>query len=275
MKIGYLGPQGTFSEEVTSRYFEGQDVELVSFPTILDVFEEIEAGSIAKGVVPIENTVEGAINITIDSLAENPNLFMQGAVIISVAQHLLALEGARLDEIREIWSIPPAVAQCRKFIRSQKVEIKDFNSTAAAAVELKRSGRKDVAAIASALAAKQIGLKIIAENIQDAEMNQTRFVIVTKGQELLGSPEKTTLLIVPCQEHKGVLANILQVFAGLDLNLTWIESRPVKTKLGIYQFFLDVEAGLQEERLTKAIAILRILGHGVRVLGSYTTRYLK
>lgn len=83
------------------------------------------------------------------------------------------------------------------------------------------------------------------------------------------------LLIVPYQEHKGVLANILQIFSGLDLNLTWLESRPSKTRLGVYQFYLDVEAGLQDERISKALSIIQILGHSVRTLGSYTTRYLK
>ena len=275
MKIGYLGPKGTFSEEVTSRYFAGQDVQLVPLPTILSVLEEVESGTIDKGVVPIENTLEGAINVTVDSLGENPNLFVQGAVILRVSQHLLGLDDTHLDEIREVWSIPPAIAQCRKFIRTHKVHVKNYDSTAAAASELKKSGRKDVGAIASASAAKQIGLRILAENIHDAEANHTRFVVVTKGEQVPDTAEKTMLLIAPYQEHKGVLANILQIFSGLDLNLTWLESRPSKTRLGVYQFYLDVEAGLQDERISKALSILQILGHSVRTLGSYTTRYLK
>lgn len=275
MKIGYLGPRGTFSEEAASLYFEKQDVQLVAFQTILDVLEELQSGTIDKAVVPIENTVEGSINVTVDSLAESPDLFVQGEIILAISQHLLGVEHANLAEIQEVWSIPPAIAQCKKFIRKLRASVKNFDSTVSAAVEVKKQGRTDVGAIASAWAAKQLDLQILASNIQDSIANHTRFVVLTKGQELLEAPQKTMLLIVPGQEHTGVLSNIVHVFAFLSLNLTWIESRPTKTRLGTYQFYLDVEAGMQDERMSKALSILEILGHNVRILGSYVTSNLR
>ncbi|MHB8126467.1 MAG: prephenate dehydratase [Desulfitobacteriaceae bacterium] len=271
MKVGYLGPKGTFSEEAASRYFEQQDVQLVAFQTILDVLEEVQSGTIDKAVVPIENTFEGSINLSVDSLAESPDLFVQGEIIMAISQHLLGVEQANLAEIKEVWSIPPAFAQCKKFIRKLRANVKNFDSTVSAAVEMKKQGRTDVGSIASEWAAKQLGLRILASNIQDSVENHTRFVVVTKGQELLEAPQKTMLLIVPCQEHTGVLSNIVHVFASLNLNLSWIESRPTKTRLGTYQFYLDVDAGLQDERMSKAISILQILENKVRILGSYVT----
>lgn len=269
VKIGYLGPAGTFSEEAACQYASHVDAELLPCQTILDVLDELEAGAIDKGVVPIENTIEGSINLTVDRLAQSDELFVQGEIILSVSQCLLGIHGTRLNDVREVWSIAPAIAQCRNLIKKIGATVKNFDSTASAALEVKKSGRSDVGALASAWAAKRVGLQILADNVQDTVANHTRFVIVTKGQEVLASPEKTMLLIAPCQEHMGVLANILNIFSGLDLNLTWIESRPTKTRLGEYQFYLDVEAGITDERMSKALSILEILGHNVRTLGSY------
>jgi prephenate dehydratase len=256
MKVGYLGPAGTFSEEAASQYESHEKVELSPFQTIVDVLDELEAGTIDKGVVPIENTIEGSINLTVDRLAQSADLYVQGEIILSVTQCLLGLQGTRLSDVREVWSIPPAIAQCRSFIKEIGATVKHFDSTASAALEVKKSDRTDVGAVASAWAANRLGLQILADHIQDTTVNHTRFVVVTKGKEVLDSPEKTMLLIIPCQEHKGVLANILNIFSGLDLNLTWIESRPTKTRLGIYPFYLDVEAGETDERMSKALSIL-------------------
>ncbi|MDD2233831.1 MAG: prephenate dehydratase [Desulfitobacteriaceae bacterium] len=271
MRVGYLGPRGTFSEEATARCFRKQDVELVAFPTIIDVLEEVQSGTIDKAVVPIENTFEGSITMSVDSLAASPDLFVQGEIIMAISQHLLGLEQANFAGIKEVWSVPPALAQCRQFIRRNNLVTKNFDSTVSAALEVKKQGRIDVGAIASEWAAKQAGMKIIKSNIQDSAENHTRFVIVTKGQQLLAEPQKTMLLIIPSQEQIGVLSNIAHVFAALNLNLSWIESRPTKTKLGTYQFYLDVEVGMEDVRMTKALAILQILDNNVRILGSYIT----
>jgi Prephenate dehydratase len=271
MRVGYLGPRGTFSEEAAARCFKQQDVELVAFPTIIDVLEEVQSGTVDKAVVPIENTFEGSITVSVDSLADSPDLFVQREITMAISQYLLGLEQTDFNKIKEVWSIPPALAQCRKFIKKYNLITKNFDSTVTAAIELKKQGRTDVGAIASEWAAKQLGLKILAGNIQDSTENHTRFVVVTKGQQLMANPQKTMLLIVPSQEYVGVLSNIAHVFATLNLNLSWIESRPTKTRLGTYQFYLDVEAGMEDERMSKALAILRILDNKVRILGSYVT----
>jgi prephenate dehydratase len=116
-------------------------VELVPCQTIVDVLDEFDSGTIDKGVVPIENTIEGSIHLTVDRLAQSPDLFVQGEVILSVTQCLLGLEGTMLDGIREVWSIPPAIAQCRRFIKKIGATVIHFDSTAAAAAEVKKSSR--------------------------------------------------------------------------------------------------------------------------------------
>ncbi|MDR3270174.1 MAG: prephenate dehydratase [Peptococcaceae bacterium] len=269
MKVGYLGPKGTFSEEAASRYFAGVNAALYPFPTILDVLDEVETGAIDKGIVPIENTIEGSITFAVDRLTESEDLFVQGELILEVAQNLLGNAQVPLEELREIWSIQPALAQCRQLIRGLQVSVKNFDSTASAALAVKESGRTDVAAIASSWAARQLGLEIVADHIQDTASNQTRFVVVVKGKQILEQPRKTMMVLLPNHERSGVLMNILHVFYALDLNLTWIESRPTKKQLGTYQFYLDVESPLQDERMGKALSILQTLGHQVRVLGSY------
>jgi prephenate dehydratase len=275
VKVGYLGPQGTFSEEAAIHYFREETAERIPYNAIADLLEEVAQGAVDRAIVPIENTIEGSIHLTIDALTDCADLFVEGELILPVAQHLLALPGTRLTDIREVWSIAPAIAQCRRFLRRLDVTTREFPSTAAAAEAITASGRHDVAAVASALAAQRFGLTILEEGIQDVRANHTRFVVIRRGHVSPPAARKTMLLIIPCEEHTGVLANILHVFASLGLNLTWIVSRPTRERLGMYQFYLDVEAGLHDDRVRKALSILNILGHSVRVLGSYETRVVE
>ncbi|MCL6547493.1 MAG: prephenate dehydratase [Alicyclobacillus sp.] len=276
MKVGYLGPAGTFSEEAAHQYFSaigdgGPDIQWMMFQTIQDVMEALSGGIIDKGVVPIENSIEGTVRMTIDGLLDDPSLFIQGEIVLPITQHLLATAGVTLEDVREVWSHPQALAQCRTFLRNLGVQTAPCDSTASAVAAVARSGRRDLAAIGPERSAKEHGLAVLASGIQDNQWNETRFAVIAKGQQITGRPSKTMLLVAPCAERAGVLATILHVFAALDLNLTWIESRPTKRRLGTYQFFMDVEAALHDEPMRKALTILETLGHDVRVLGSYRT----
>lgn len=278
MKVAYLGPQGTFSQEAAYRYYERQSVDWIMCHTITDVLECVAQGLADEGVVPIENTIEGSIRLSVDGLLTYPELVIRGEVVLRVAQNLLTRERVPLTSIREIWSIPAALAQCRQLIKSLGASIREFDSTAAAAAAVKASDRTDVAAIASQAAATEFQLNMIATDVQDNAENHTRFIVVgnersaefTDRADMSGT--KTMLLITPSEDRSGVLANMLHVFAALDINLSWIESKPTKKRLGHYQFFIDAEAGLQSDVMQRALLILRTLGHDVRVLGSYDTK---
>jgi prephenate dehydratase len=269
MKVAYLGPEGTFSEEAAIRFFQGQAVEWVVCPAIPDVLEAILNEDVLFGIVPIENSIDGSVNVALDGLLRHGELFVCGELVLPIEQMLLGLPGTRIDQVTEVWSIPPALAQCHNFIRQRGLPTRHFTSTAAAAKEIVTSGRSDVGAVASAWAAKKFGLSILASNIQDAATNHTRFLTLRKGEIVPDTADKTMLLVLPSTEHAGVLASILNVFAAFGLNLSWIASRPVKTQLGVYQFAFDVEAGLHDERMQKSLSILRTFDHQVRVLGSF------
>ncbi|MBX5437510.1 MAG: prephenate dehydratase [Alicyclobacillaceae bacterium] len=275
MRVGYLGPRGTFSEDAAVQYAAAQagnvNVEWRMFATIQDVMDALSQGTIDQGVVPIENSIEGTVRMTIDCLVEDPDLFIRGEVVLPIAQHLLALPGVRLDDVREVWSHPQALAQCRGFLRQLSVQTQACASTASAVEAVARSGRRDVAAIGPERSAREHGLVVLAADIHDNERNETRFAVVVKGPQAVTQPTKTMLLVSPSEDRAGVLATILHVLAAVGLNLTWIESRPTKRRLGTYQFFMDVQAGIDDSRMQKALAILQTLGHDVRVLGSYTT----
>lgn len=274
MKIGYLGPKGTFSEEAALRYFADEKIEPIMYDQIFDVLEAVEEGEIDKGVVPIENAIEGTITMTTDGLTQH-NLWVEGEAILPVRLHLLTNEEVQLEDIKEIWSIGPALAQCRLFTRSLNVKVRQFSSTARAAEMLKKKGRRDVGAVASQWAAKTFDLSICKEDIHDNHCNSTRFVIVTRRPEEIDEEgAKSMLLITPTEDRPGLLAIILNVFSSLFINLTWIESRPTKKKLGTYRFFIETETGLHDPNLQKAISILKTYGYDVRTLGSYKTKKL-
>ncbi|MFC0189413.1 prephenate dehydratase [Fictibacillus aquaticus] len=274
MRVAYLGPQGSFSEEAALRYFTNEDVEWHKSGSIVDVLEAVGDGTADKGIVPIENSIEGTITITADGLLTH-DLFIEAEVIFPVSLNLLTIEGASLDEINEVWSIVPALAQCRDFIRQSKVKTRQFDSTSAAAQAVKNQERKDVAAIASRYAAEVFDLQIAKSAIQDNSNNHTRFVVISKKKcKPVQEQTKTMLLISPTEDYSGVLSSILNVFSALSINLSWIESRPTKKQLGTYHFFIEALNGMQEEKMKKAITILQAFGHDVRVLGSYGTTKL-
>lgn len=275
MRVAYLGPQGSFSEEAAYQYFNTENVEWYMCDTILEVLEAVAELKADKGIVPIENSIEGTINITMDGLLIN-NLFIVAEVIFPVSLHLLVTEGTFLNDIREVWSIPPALAQCKEYIRASKVKSRQFDSTSSAAQAVKKQGRRDIAAIASEAAAKIFDLHIAKRGIQDNRENHTRFMVVSNRNEddFKQNNTKTMILITPCEDRSGVLSSILNVFTALSINLTWIESRPTKKKLGTYRFFIEAEIGLNDTQTSKAITILKAFGHEVNVLGSYNTTLL-
>ncbi|MCL6592457.1 MAG: prephenate dehydratase [Alicyclobacillus sp.] len=274
MRVAYLGPTGTFSEEAVSRFYQAQAVELLPCPTILAVIEAVLQGEAERGVVPIENSIEGSVRMTLDGLLDAPDLFIEADMVLPVEQHLLSVAGAKIDGLKEVWSHPQAIAQCRQYLHNLGVSVRTFDSTAAAAAALAKHPNPQVGVLAPMASARAFHLQVLAQSVQDVTENFTRMGVIRRGIEPPADAQKTMLHILPCEEHYGVLASILNVFAALHLNLTWIESRPTRKRLGTYQFFLDVDGGMTESLVERAIAVLRAFGHEIRVLGSYRTTYL-
>ncbi|RYM05127.1 prephenate dehydratase [Sporolactobacillus sp. THM7-7] len=272
MKVAYLGPKGTFSEEAAVRFFSEADAFLPQ-DSMADVLQTVSNGQADKGIVPIENSIAGTIDTSIDGLLTY-HLFIEADVIFPISLHLIGTENSRLENIRRVVSITPALDQCVSLIRERGWGCDRVASTATAAQVVKEQNRPELAAIASKWVADIYGLKLIASDIQDNRLNHTRFVVISSNSHLLTSQRKTMILVTPNTEYIGMLASVLNVFAALSINLTWIESRPTGNKLGEYRFFIETEASYGSEQMGKAIKILETFGHRIDILGSYSTKIL-
>lgn len=272
-KIGYLGPSGTFSELAAQQYLAhqmaGGDVEMVALPSLHEVLAAVAKGELTEAIVPLENSSEGAVNQTQDLLAHNfPDLCIKGEIILPIVHHLLAPPGVKLEQIERVLSHPQALAQCREFIQKNLplAQVVETASTAAA-VHLVASTGAPWAAIGPLTAVRGSGLKVLVENINDCPGNATRFVAVGKEDAVPGPACKTSL-IISLSDHPGALYEVLGEFARRGINLTRIESRPSRRRLGEYLFFLDLEGHRQDKPVQEALKAVSARAE-IRVLGSY------
>lgn len=276
-KIGYLGPKGTFTKLAVHAMFPEE--EMVAYPTIPACIDAAKDGLVDFTVVPLENTIEGSVNLTLDYLIHEHRMPIVGEIVLPIQQHLMVHpnHSGNLKDIEEVYSHSHAIAQCHRFIHQQlsHVSIEFTKSTGAAAELVMNNPNKAISAIGNELAAVEYGLKIIAKNTHDYANNHTRFVIlhqqdrpvILKEGELKG--EKTTLLITLPSDYAGALHTVLSAFSWRKLNLSKIESRPMKTGLGNYYFIIDVEQAYDEVLLPGVKAELEALGCDVKILGSY------
>jgi prephenate dehydratase len=272
-RIAFLGPEGTFSEQALLTQPDYAAMELVPCGSITDALHAVTSGAADLGFVPIENAIEGSVNITLDALIFDHELRMQREVVIPIVMCLLAPPGVGMRDLERVLSIPVATAQCRTFLQEHLpgVEQVPVNSTAQAAhvVAGELDGRS--AAIGTSLAGKVNGLEVLAEDIEDHRGNETRFVAVARG----GVPaptghDKTTIVVFQRADRPGSLLSILQEFAARAINLTRLESRPTKRGLGDYCFIIDLEGHVGDELVADALRDLKSKNEDVLFLGSYT-----
>lgn len=271
-RVGILGPRGTFAEEALLTQPDLVGRELVRYSTMADVLRATEAGEVELGFVAIENSIEGTVNVTSDTLAFDVDLLIQREVVIPIQQHLLAPPGVALGDIDRVASIPVATAQCWGFLHEHlpRAATEAYNSTAEAAEAVSRSGDRNVAAIGNQLAASIYGLEVIAPDIEDHPENETRFVAVARGR--VPAPtghDKTSLVVFQHEDAPGSLLAILQQFAARSINLTNLQSRPTKKGLGDYCFLVDLEGHIADDVVADCLKVLRAKGHAVKFLGSY------
>ena len=269
--VAYLGPEGTFTETAARMLRLGtDDTALVACRDVLEVLRTVERGEAARGVVPIENTLEGSVTATLDALAFETDLLIHGELELPVNLVLAVVPGTTLDSIASVRSHVVALGSSRRWLAQRLPDVEQLASasTARAAQEVAELGRGH-AAIVNPLAAERYGLEIIAEGLADRAANMTRFVMVGKHVPPATGWDKTSLVVFIDTNRPGALLQLLEIFAARDLNLTKIESRPTKTELGEYCFFLDVEGHLNDERVGDALATVKRTQRDVRLLGSY------
>ena len=269
MTVAYLGPPGTFTETAARTVASG-DEPLVEHVDVLEVLRDVADGHAERGVVPIENTLEGPVSVTLDTLAFEVDLLIQGELELPVSLVVATRPDVALGDVRLVRSHPVALSACRRWLSTEMggIERRTATSTARAAEQVAETDEPE-AAIVNRLAADRYGLEVRAEAISDREGNVTRFIVV--GHDLPGPTgwDKTSLVVFIEENRPGALLQLLEIFAERDLNLTKIESRPTKAELGEYCFFLDVEGHLADERVGDALAAVKRTHRDVKVLGSY------
>ena len=271
-RIAFLGPPGTFTEEALLSQGDLAGAELVPMKAMPDVLAAVDTGEVDLGFVPIENAIEGTVNLSLDALVFDHRLLVQREVVMPVQLNLLAPPGTALPDVRRVVSIPHATAQCRAWFADNlsEIELEAANSTAEAARSVGEGRQPGVAAVGTALAAKLYGLDVIAADIEDHPDNSTRFFLV--GKEGVPGPtghDKTSIVCFQHADRPGSLHAILGQFSARNINLTKLESRPTKRGLGNYCFIIDLEGHIADEVVADCLRDLHASLADVKFLGSY------
>ena len=265
LNVSFFGAEATYTHLAAREQF-GASASLRPTTSIAEVFQEVTQGRVAYGVVPIENSTEGVVAHTLDSLVDS-DLKICAEIFLDIHHNLLSRSGKQAD-VRRIISHPQALAQCRGWLTHKfpAVPVEEVASTAHAAIRAAEDGT--LAAISSAMAKEVYDLKVVAANIEDQITNITRFLVIGKTTSPPSGDDKTSM-VFSVQDKPGVLHRMLQPFARSRINLTKIESRPIKNKPWEYMFFLDLRGHREQSAVSRAIAGLEKNCLFLKILGSY------
>ena len=274
MRVAYLGPRGTFSEDALTAAVGDEEIEPVPSASVYDAIIAVSNGDADRALVPFENSIEGAVTATLDTLAfDADGVTLVGEYDLPIRHCLIARREMPLEEIEVVVSHPQPSAQSARFIRENlpQAEVR-ASPSAAEAVRTVAESDQPWAALGAESAALLYGAAVLRHGVEDEADNITRFVwVAPEGTTPSGSgPWRTSMVFSELgEDHPGALVDALQVFSDRAVNLTRIESRPLRRGLGRYQFFLDVEGASSEDPLSSAIEALRSVAESVRVLGSW------
>ncbi len=279
MRIGYFGPEGTYTQEamLASATTLGLDVEAVPLPTIYETVMAVHDGTVERALVPIENSLEGSVNATLDALAhETERVEIVGEVVMPIRHCLITRTELALGEIETVVSHPQATAQCARFIRAQLPQAQvTAGSSTAEAVRMVAGHDGPWAALGNRAAAEHYGCVVLAAGVEDVPGNETRFVWLARIGSGAGSDRgpgafKTAIVFWGAgTERPGWLVACLSAFARRDINLSRIESRPRRQGLGSYMFFVDMEGRVGDPHIQEGLAAVRQHAEVVRVIGSF------
>lgn len=265
MKVGYLGPKGTFSYEICNNIYS-DEYEKIPFWTIVDLIKALESYVIDEAIVPIENSLQGCVTEAIDTIIKSNNISIYAEEILKINQNLMAKNKYDLNEIKQVYSHPQALAQCRGYLQNnlKQAELIEVSSTALSAKEV--SQKENVACICNMSCREEYNLEIIEKNIQDNNSNETKFWrLLNYNKEVIDANKMT--LIFSTEDKPGALFKVLRIFEENNLNLTKIESRPTKKQLGQYYFWIDVD--LSNNVYEKVIKELKDKVIEFKLLGKY------
>ncbi|HEX2945672.1 MAG TPA: prephenate dehydratase [Clostridia bacterium] len=269
IKIGYLGPRGTFSFEAMKKYTVDGQYEAQDYQSIPEIILAVQDGKLEEAIVPIENSIEGAVNATMDMIAMENGLMIKAELVLPIREHLLVKTGTDISGIRFVLSHPQPLGQCRRFLSEQlpQAQVKSAYSTSAAAQEVAEGGN-ELAAIGSAAAAAEYGLEIAKSDIQDHSSNHTRFIVVGRNDAKRSGNDKTSI-VFSTEDKPGSLYRVLDIFNLWDINMARIESRPAKHRLGRYIFFVDLLGHREDGDMRDALTMVKRKTSFLKILGSY------
>jgi prephenate dehydratase len=267
VRVGYLGPEGSFSHEAASKL---ENVEAVACGSIPEVLARVADASLDQGLVPLENAIEGTVSATIDGLVFDHELVIEREIVLPIHLHLLAKKGLSPGSVTKVLSYVHALEQCRSYVETLALATTEQTTSTSQAARDVASSSEPWAAVGSLVAAKLFGLEAIASDIEDHRGNATRFVLV--GREAIASPtghDRTSIVCFQDADRPGSLYAILGRFAARDINLTKLESRPTKQGLGDYCFVMEFEGHVADDLVADCLADLQAHLTRVKFLGSY------
>jgi len=266
LTVAYLGPEGTYTQEAVYKHF-GHSVEARAKRAINEIFRDVDAGTTAYGVVPVENSIGGIVSNTLDALATS-SLSICGEVMLPVHHHLMS-RAERIEDVKIVLAHSQSFAQCRSWLESTIPNVQQgvVASNGLAAQQVAESG--EGAAIAGQAAAERYGLNILASNIEDDPSNTTRFLIIGRKESEPTGQDKTSLVFSAQQARAGALFDLLQPFADAGINLTKLESRPSRRASWDYNFFIDFDGHCEDDLIRPVLDKVRSRAALFRVLGSY------
>lgn len=267
--VGFQGVEGSFSQKALQAYFQ-DDVQCQHYPHFQDVFEALKRDEIDYGIVPLENSSTGAINDNYDAIRDY-GFYIVGEQSIAVSQHLLGIYGAKLEDIKEVYSHPQALMQSSLFLQEHSIRSHDYENTAMAAQYVSSLNQKSVGAIASLQAAKLYHLDVLYPHIQNLSNNATRFIVFAKNLE--HSDDASCVSLVMTLPHTvGALYQIMKIINDHQINMLRIESRPLLSTTWEYYFYIDLQGHLKDERILQALQEMKAHTQSLRILGNYAKR---
>lgn len=265
--IGYLGPIGSYSYEAAKAYDPG--AEFKAFKSFYQIIEAVEDGSVSKGILPIENSTEGAVTSVMDGLLNTVKSSIIGEIVIPVHHNIISTD-ENMDKIKYIYSHIQAIEQCRGYLNENypKIILESTSSTSKACLEARERGG-GYAAIGNRESAEIYDLNILKEKIQDNRSNQTRFIVIGGEIQSRQVNTKTSIAFSCMDDRPGLLYEVLREFANRDINLTRIESRPAKSEMGKYVFYIDFLGHKDEEKIKEILTHMKRTTDMLKIFGSY------
>ncbi len=267
--LGYLGPNGTFSHQAAEEWSRGGEA-LREYPTIYAAISAVDKKETDRAIIPIENSIEGSVNLTLDTLAFDADLYITGEYILHISQNLMVKKGTKKEDIKIITSHPQPIGQCSRLLSHEFADTKiEFADSTAFAAKRVAASDGAVACIASPSSAQLYGLDILYPDCGDEANNSTRFVIVEKEPCMKVTERDKTSIVFAIDNKPGSLYNAIELLAKSGINMTKIESRPMKRELGKYVFFIDIDGNIDEAGIYFALDKVRQNTFFYKFLGSY------